>query len=107
MSDTVNEIIDFVQTFWMIAFTYWVWTIQKKLKSAEILISAETLRKQTHTKAFEKLTDVATIESEMEASASASELRAANRLATIRENAGPHARIWKPKLRGGRSRKSQ
>ena len=107
MTETVvSEVVDFVQTGWMIAFTYWLWTIQKKQSAAEKLISAETIRKQAHTKAFEKLTDVKTIEAEMEASASASELRAANRLAQVRENAGPHARVWKPKLRGGGARKS-
>lgn len=71
------------------------------------LISAETVRKQEHTKAFERLTDPEAIADDFEASAvqnaKAMEALQANRTTEVRDDAGPHAivhrvRKMRPKI---------
>ena len=47
-----------------------------------------------------RMTDSASIEAEMERTADLRELRGANRTTLPREDSGPSARIYRPKLRG-------
>jgi hypothetical protein len=63
------------------------------------LISVETTRKKAHTKAFEALSNAEQIAEEMENSAQATEMRIARRTTLPRENAGPPAKVYRPKLR--------
>jgi hypothetical protein len=87
--------------------TLYVWnSLNSQLDSARKLISAETERKQAHSDAFERLTDPDAIMADMERGADIIEARNAHRLTKPREDAGPPARVWRPKvLRGGASRR--
>jgi hypothetical protein len=63
------------------------------------LLDAEARRKDAHTKAFEALSDADKIAEEMERSAEATEMRIARRTTLPREDAGPPAKVYRPKLR--------
>ena len=65
---------------------------------ARELLDAETERKQAHTKAFEVLSDPDQIVDEMERSAEATEMRIARRTTLPREDAGPPAKVYRPKI---------
>lgn len=82
----------FLQTV-AIALLWWYFQISRDL------ISAETIRKETHTSVFEQLSNPDVILSEMEASAVASEALRAKRHTKVRDDAGPHAIVHKPPLR--------
>jgi hypothetical protein len=73
--------------------------IEKGFDQALDLILAENVRKQAHTDAFKKLTDVDSIVEDMERGADVMEARNANRLTKPREDAGPPARVYRPRLR--------
>lgn len=61
---------------------------------------AEIDRKKAHTEAFKKLVDPDWIQEEFERGADVMEARNANRLTKPREDAGPPAKVYRPKLRG-------
>ena len=69
------------------------------LVDAAKLISSETKRKISHTKAFDRLTDPDAIIEDMERTADIIEARQANRLHSPRHDAGPPARIFRPRIR--------
>lgn len=73
------------------------------LESARNLISEETKRKVKHTKLYENLTDPDKIEEEMERGADIIEARQANRLHAPRPDAGPPAKVFRPKFSGRRA----
>lgn len=63
------------------------------------LIVVETQRRVEHTKALKRLTDPESIADEMERGARKREMYDANRNLLPRENAGPPAKVYSPKLR--------
>jgi len=96
----INLITDILQTFALLALTYWIWRLHQRLNGANELISEETKRKAAHTKAFERMVDPEAILEEMETAAQRREMHDANRTTLPREDAeGPHAKVWRPKMR--------
>lgn len=77
--------------------------LEWQMRAAARLISEETKRKTAHTEAFKNLTDPDKIQEEMERGADILEARQANRLTMPRENAGPPARVFRPRLVGKRA----
>lgn len=67
--------------------------------SAVALIEAEAERKESHTRAFEVLSNPDLIAEEMERSSEATESRIARRTTLPREDAGPPAKIYRPKIK--------
>lgn len=97
---------DLAQTVFILGIMVWLWSTNKKIDNlgkqfitARHLISAETERKEAHTRVFQQAVDHDQILAEMENSASVSEMRAAKRRTQPRETAGPPAKIHTPKLR--------
>lgn len=84
-----------------IGLTAYVARLHYQFQVARDLISAETIRKDLHTAAFEAASDPEQILAEMEASAEASEALRAKRTMKIRDDAGPPAIIHKPPTRSG------
>lgn len=76
--------------------------LRKKFKDVNKLVSAETRRKIAHTQAFKNLTDEDKIQAEMERGADIIEARQGSRLLMPRPNAGPPARVFRPKYAGKR-----
>lgn len=68
-------------------------------KTVSNFIAKEMERKSAHSKAFERLTDPMAIMEEMERGADLLEARQANRLTMPRPDAGPPAKVHRPKLR--------
>ncbi len=68
-------------------------------KAALKLIFVETQRKAEYAKALKRLTNPESIEEDMEKGARMREMHDANRTALPREDAGPPARVYSPKLR--------
>lgn len=95
----INFWIDIFQAIIILYLSFYVIFLHRKFKAAEKLIKIETWRRKKHAKAFEALTNPEKIEQEMERGAQLSEMRAAGRRTLPRENAGPHARVWRPNLR--------
>lgn len=89
---------------WVGAIGYGFWNakrvkrLDRELHLARGLISAETERKETHTKAFQVLSNPELIEDEMEKSALATEMRVARRTTLPRDDAGPPAKVYRPKI---------
>ena len=89
---------------WCGATCYAVWDAKRynrlleEFRTAQDLIEAETERKTAHTRAFEVLSNPDLIEEEMEKSARATEMRIARRTTLPREDAGPPARVYRPKI---------
>ena len=85
-----------------IGYAYWnakrVKRLDKELHLARGLVTAETERKVAHTKAFETLSNPDLIAEEMERSSEATESRIARRTTLPREDAGPPAKVYRPKL---------
>jgi len=93
--------------------TVYAYTLQKKISrnegklnvlstaynSALELILVEKQRREEHTKALKRLTDPFSIEEDMERGARTREMYDANRTTLPREDAGPPAKIYSPKLR--------
>lgn len=77
--------------------------LDKVIEPAIVLVSEETKRKVKHTEAFENLVDPDKIQAEMERGADIIEARQANRLLAPRPDAGPPARVFRPKLVGKRA----
>jgi hypothetical protein len=73
-------------------------SLAEDLETARSLIEAETERKSAHTRAFEVLSNPELIEQEMEKSARATEMRIARRTTLPREDAGPPAKVYRPKI---------
>jgi hypothetical protein len=71
----------------------------QEFEAARGLIEAEIERKDAHTKAFEVLSNPDLIAEEMENSARATEMRIARRTTLPREDAGPPAKVYRPKIR--------
>lgn len=67
--------------------------------SAVALIEAEAERKESHTRAFEVLSNPDLIAEEMERSSEATESRIARRTTLPREDAGPPAKVYRPKIK--------
>jgi hypothetical protein len=63
------------------------------------LISEETKRKMKHSSALDRLTDPNSILEDMERTADVIETRQANRLYAPRPDAGPPAKIHRPRIR--------
>jgi hypothetical protein len=63
------------------------------------LIVTETNRREEHAKALKRLTDPESIADEMEKGARMREMYDANRTTLPREDAGPPAKVYSPKLR--------
>jgi hypothetical protein len=63
------------------------------------LIVTETNRREQHAKALKRLTDPEAIADEMEKGARMREMYDANRITLPREDAGPPAKVYSPKLR--------
>lgn len=86
-----------------IGYAYWnakrYKRLDRELHLARGLISVETERKAAHTKAFEVLSNPDLIAEEMENSARATEMRIARRTTLPREDAGPPAKVYRPKIR--------
>lgn len=96
----INLITDVLQTFALLALTYWIWRLHQRLNSAGELISEETRRKVAHANALERLTDPEAILEDMENGARLREMHDANRTTLPREDAkGPHAKVWRPQIR--------
>lgn len=72
--------------------------LSEEFESARDLIEAETERKESHTRAFEVLSNPDLIAEEMERSSEATEMRIARRTTLPREDAGPPAKVYRPKL---------
>jgi hypothetical protein len=68
-------------------------------KASLKLILTETERKKEHNKALKRLTDPEAIADDMEKGARLREMRDANRTILPREDAGPPAKVYSPKLR--------
>lgn len=68
-------------------------------KAALKLIFVETQRKAEYTKALKRLTNPESIEEDMEKGARIREMHDANRTVLPREDAGPPAKVYSPKLR--------
>ena len=95
------------------AYTVYTYTLHKKINetraklnalsvaygSAIKLILAETKRREEHKKAFSRLTDPEAIADDMERGARVREMYDANRNTLPREDAGPPAKVYSPRLR--------
>lgn len=68
-------------------------------KAASKLIFVETKRKAEHIDALKRLTDPKLIEEDMEKGARLREMHDANRTTLPREDAGPPAKVYSPRLR--------
>lgn len=68
-------------------------------KAAAKLIFTETKKNNEHLRAFKRLTDPDLIAEDMEKGARLREMRDANRDTLPREDAGPPARVYSPRLR--------
>lgn len=119
----MNPIVDVAETLFIVGIMVWLWTTNKKIDSigtdlkkfllkegiehvrkeltepVKELIEKEIEKKEAHTTLFRVLSDPEKILGDMEMSASADEMRRANRTTQPRETKGPHARVWRPKLR--------
>lgn len=90
---------------WVGAIAYGRWNakrinrLDREMHLARGLISAETERKDAHTKAFETLSDPDKIVEEMEKSSDATEMRVARRRLRPRPDAGAPAKVYRPKIR--------
>lgn len=104
---------------WVLLCTAWVgptvyaYTLQKKIKqnearlnlistaysSAVKLILSETKKRDEHAKALKRLTDPEAIVEDMEKGARMREMIDANRSTLPREDAGPPAKVYSPRLR--------
>ena len=73
--------------------------LTEEFQAAHSLLVAEEQRKEAHTKAFEVLSNPDLIEDEMEKSARATEMRIARRTTLPREDAGPPAKIYRPRVK--------
>lgn len=98
-----EQLFEFGQLSLIGVLVWRVALLENKFKKAQSLISAETERKQAHTDAFQRLTDEEAIQADMERGARAAEMRAAKRTTLPRENKGPHARVYRPNVRGKKS----
>ena len=89
---------------WCGAIVYARWNakridkMQTDFDKARFLIVSEAERKDAHTKAFETLSDPDKIVEEMEKSARATEMRIARRTTLPREDAGPPAKVYRPRI---------
>jgi hypothetical protein len=72
--------------------------MEEDFETARGLIEAETERKESHTRAFEVLSNPDLIAEEMDRSAEATEMRIARRTTLPREDAGPSAKVYRPKI---------
>lgn len=63
------------------------------------LLLSETKRREEHTKALKRLTDPESIADDMEKGARVREMYDANRTTLPREDAGPPAKVYTPKMR--------
>jgi hypothetical protein len=100
---SANNIAQWIAIGMLYVVVAWVWIrmkrLERQLKSARKLIVAEAERRAKHAAAFDKLTDVDSIMEEMERGADIIEARNANRLTKVRLDAGPPAKVYRPKLR--------
>lgn len=100
----IQNIINILSVTINVFFFYRLTVFEKKFNEAQHLISEETKRKESHTKAFEDLVNPDKIDSELERSARLHEAWNAKRTSMPREDAGPPAVIHAPKKnRSGRS----
>jgi hypothetical protein len=104
-TDIVGFIIDVIETGALVSLGVAVYKLHNRIAEAEAvklaalnLMNQERARKKAHEIAFEKLTDPDTIVAEMERGAVAMEALTAKRGRNVREDAGPHARIYRPRL---------
>lgn len=74
-------------------------TLSIGYSAAYNLLIQETQRKEEHAKALKRLTDPEAIADDMERGARMREMYDANRTTLPRENAGPPAKVYSPKLR--------
>lgn len=109
-----SEILQWIGlcTAW-VGYTAYSFSLQKRIKTSENnikklflgysasidLIQAETKKREKHAEALNLLTNPEEIEKEMERGARVREMYDANRTTLPRENAGPPARVYNPKLR--------
>lgn len=108
----MTGLICFVVGMTFLVIMYWRLTksmvdlgkrLDEIVEPAIVLVSEETKRKVKHTQAFENLTDPDKIVEEMERSADIMEARQANRLLAPRPDAGPPARVFRPRFIGRRA----
>ena len=86
-----------------LAGTWWAFTRfgkegEKTLDALIDMIESDSNRNKAHTKAFETLSDADKIVEEMERSANVTEMRIARRTTLPREDAGPPAKVYRPKI---------
>lgn len=106
------NLVCFVLGVAFVGFVYWrlnksINTLGEKLddviEPAIVLVSEETKRKQLHAQLYEDLTDPDKIQEDMERGADIVEARQGNRLLAPRPDAGPPARVFRPKFVGKRA----
>jgi len=84
--------------FLVTAWISWGYIGYQHIKISKQLKKYEQVRKTL----YEKLADPAQIEADFEKSARAREMRDAQRTTLPRPDAGPPAKVWRPKMRGAK-----
>lgn len=90
---------DFIQGLGIILVAIGVMANTSAIRSLSKRVSLINI---PHQKIYQKLTNVDEIEKDFEKSARLREMRDANRTTLPRENTGPPAKVYRPKLRGKR-----
>lgn len=97
-----QEIVDLLLIFIVSILTWRIILLERDRKYVNQLATEETKRKVLHSQLLSDLTDEDKIMADMERGADIIEARQANRLTVPRTDAGPPARVFRPKMRGKR-----